>query len=219
MGGGAKTTSWYCRSGRRAERHGFTLIEILVTVAIFSLAVAVLAAGLRAGARAYRGVLTHERGRAATAQIEARLEEDLRHLCIVSEELPSLTESTGGAGEEQLRFTTISPSSRQRAGLGAVWLEVEYALGEDNSGQSGLLRRERAYVAAGVALGEAAPAELLVADATMASFAYLAAGEIVPRWEDPEKLPEAVIVTVQREKAPTLSATIWTAGGLRGADR
>lgn len=195
---------------------GFTLIEILVTVAIFSLAVAVLAAGLRSGARAYRAVLAHQKNRAQDEQALARIREDFRHLCAVSEETPNLTETAESAGGERLHFMALSSLTQQRAGLGAVWREVEYRIGEDSEGATGLLREEQAFVAAALPLGDPVPPQLLVPGASLVEFAYVSSGDVSAQWTDPEGLPAALIITVTRDGAPPLKATVWAPGAMRG---
>lgn len=200
----------------RSGHSGFTLIEILVTVAIFSLAVTVLASGLRSGARAYKGVLAHQKNRAQDEQTLARIREDFRHLCIVSEETPALTETAESAGAERLQFTSLSSLARQRAGMGAVWREIKYGIGEDGDGATGLLREERAFVAAGLPLGDPVPPQLLVPGAAKVEFDYVAGGEISAQWNEPAALPAAVVITVTRENAAPLKATIWGPGAMRG---
>ncbi len=217
MAAGAGNIVAQCDGRARRWQSGFTLIEILVTVAIFSLAVTVLASGLRSGARAYKGVLAHQKNRAQDEQTIARIREDFRHLCAVSEEAPALTETAESAGGERLHFTALSSLTQQRAGLGAVWREVEYRIGEDNEGATGLLREEQAFVAAALPLGEPVPPQLLVPGASSVEFAYMSNGDVSAQWTDPEGLPAALIITVTRDGAPPLKATMWVPGAMRGA--
>ena len=195
---------------------GFTLVEVLVTLSIFSLAVLVLVAGLRQGTRTYTSVLHHQQARAADNVYLEQLRQDVRHIAVVAENKPALTESQVSTGGETLAFTSLVPEERLRAGLGGVWRTITYVVGEDEDGAEGLLRGESNFVADNVSIGEPEPGRLIVPGASSATFEYIDKGATVPTWTEADRLPAAVVVTIEREGAPTLKTTAWLPGAMLG---
>lgn len=198
------------------RRGGFTLIEILVTVTISSLALAVLVAGLRSGARAYQSVLRHQALRAEEDAALSRMREDLRHVCRLSEDVPPLVGKAADGGGKVLRLTAVTPVAHLRAGLGGIWSEIEYRVGADARGEPALVREAIPYVAAGGILGDPGEPAVLLPGVTQVDFEFLTDGTFQESWSDPERPPSAVSVTLTRTEGAPLSLTVWLPGGMGG---
>ncbi len=182
-----------------ASKAGFTLVEMLVTLTIFSLVLGVLVSGLRAGARAYRSVDDHQRQSAELERVQRQLREDLRHLAIVSEEVPAVAESQDGSGGESVVLSVLMPRHRQQMGQIGVWQTVEYAILPETRE---LVRRATANVVGSVA---AEPVEqTLLAAGKGLQFDYLSAEGEQPEWSEQSAVPPAVQVTLDLASGQTV---------------
>ncbi len=201
------------RRGRVGMR-GFTLIEMMVTFALFGLVMSVLVVGLRTGANSWRSVCRHQ---AALAQREwalATLSRDVRGMSRVQKDKPPLKEVLRDAGDEMLTLTTLCGRATQRAGIGSVWCEVTYALQEDqeNSGQR-LVRREQPYVAK-TPLADETRETVLLENVHELRFDYLDAnGNSVPTWDDNTRLPVAIVVTLAPGDSPIIQRCLFAPCG------
>ncbi|MBN2311291.1 MAG: prepilin-type N-terminal cleavage/methylation domain-containing protein [Candidatus Hydrogenedentes bacterium] len=204
--------------GQRNKYRGFTLIEMLVTVTLFVIAMAALVGALRAGIRAYEGVRAHHERQAHVRRAFKALSEDVRHLAVVSEEEAPLAESVESDGIESLTITALASREQHRAGVGFDWNRVTYSLAE-LAGEEGLGLRRTAlpYVGpAAVGRGQEECEEFLLRGVRTLSFDYVAAEGLVPEWQDAERLPGAVVITMELDAGPTITKSIWIPVGALG---
>ena len=192
----------------RAAAPGFTMIEMLVTLTVFSLALSTLVLSLRTGINTYRAIERSQAHEGEAARIRAILSEDLRHLAIVSDEEPFLIEESQETGQELLQFTRLGNRNAQQYRRGAVWSRVQYEVVKGDDGAK-LIRREIPFVAAGPLEG-AESESVLLEGAESVAFDYFDGQQWRPAWEDAERAPLAVKMTVEPEAGPswTFSATV-----------
>ena len=193
-------------SGR--GQHGFTLVELLIALALTGLVSLLLLSATRMAA------LGVDRVSAQTERLEARraLEDLLRRelsAAVASPLLPNVPPLAGGP--ETLEFLSLAEDSG--AGLYRIRLAVENAGGSNAL----VLSRSRSAAVAG------APQRTVLAP-RLASFAiaYFGApdesGEAKwhARWEGARALPQLVRITLDLGDGiarPPLVVRLWTAGG------
>lgn len=188
-------------SRHRAIR-GFTLIEMLVTLTLYSIVMSVLLVGLQSGIRGWRTLARHQAQNAELEKAMERLRTDFRHLYFASEELPALLEAESTVTADALSLTVLGPRLPQRAGRGAVWYRVDYTVRAAGEGAAPALFRRAVPCVTAVPNEAAATEELLLSDARGFSVSYATPDGNRDVWTDPKHLPTGVTVTV-------------TAGGLR----
>ena len=202
-------------SRSRAKSLGFTMIEMLVTLSVFSLALSTLVLSLRTGINTYRVVQRSQAQEDETARIRAILSEDLRHLAIGSEEGPSLVEESEEVGMEILQVIRLGSRHAQQYRRGAVWSRIQYEVAEREGGPA-LLRQDTPFVARTELLGAASESVLLVGAKSVA-FDYFDGQQWHPAWEDLERAPLALKMTVERGNGPSLSFSVAVPIGLLNA--
>ncbi len=164
---------------RRSKRAGFTLLELLVALALLAITGAGLASAMRLGTETYTRARTlgSDNGHAAARAQLRRLIERATPQTLLT---PFPKEFTGTT--DSLDFVTLAPLGFARDAAG---LRVQVALAEgnlmatlqpfDDDGTN--LRQYRATIAEGV---------------TTASFTYFSNGEWVESWTDSANLPDLV---------------------------
>ncbi len=180
---------------------GFTLIEILVTIAVFTAVMAVLVEGLHSGIRAWRAVRDHQVRQAEFNLLAASLTEDARHL-LVSEQ-GSIAEETIEGGGEKLRMLTSVSRKRQQAGIGYVSNEVLFAAETAEDGSKNLVRTVTRRTGKSE-VGAEPLKETLLANIKSVQFDYLGPEGHAAVWEDNQALPQAVLFRIQPPKGPEL---------------
>jgi len=186
---------------------GFTLIEILVTLAIFTAVLAVLVEGLHSGIRAWRSVRLHQVRQAEITLLADKITEDFRHLLAPTDAAP-IAETTLQTGGEKVRIATSIPRKRQRAGIGWVWNEIELATAVDDDGKKIFRRTVQPYAGKSL-VGSEPTEETLLTNIKSAQFDYLGPDGQTPVWESRDTLPLAVIVRIQPETGPELVIPAW----------
>ncbi len=199
----------------RKTAQGFTLIELLVTLTIFALVFSALVAGLRSGTRAWRSVRRHQGRLAEETRAFRVIQEDLKHLAVVSEDIPALVEASEDEGSESLTITSLSPRFRQRAAAGSDWIQVQYTVDTDDAGASHLVRVAQPFVAFSP-MRDAGAQEVLLSGVKGLRFDYGTPDGEVPAWEDPEKLPGSVTITIERDSGTSIAKSVWIPVGALG---
>lgn len=205
-----------------AGRSGFTLIELLVTITIFGVAMAALVGGLRGGIKAYEGVKRHHKDEAYIRRVSRILTEDIRHLYAVSEDEPALLEEVRADGGESLTITSLRPARLLRAELPFDLQRVTYYAGTASDGKSTALWRSTTPfagdtpVSAAGSTGATTEQEILLKGVRDVRFEYVTPAGNVDEWEDKEKLPGTVVVTLSLDGGRTVKVSAWTPLGALG---
>jgi type II secretion system protein J len=191
------------------KEHGFTLIEMLVTLTMFSVAVVALVAGLRSGTKAYQSVRRHQAREAELRHAFGVMGNDIRHLCRVAEDIPTLVKQSAQNGEEILTITALSPRNRQRAGIDFDWNKVDYFVDSDEK-QGGFMRLCYPQIGnAGVRFQSAPEPELLLPGVREITFQFGTENGLVDAWEEAEKAPTSVNVAMSFEDGRTVTKSMW----------
>ena len=190
---------------------GFTLIEILVTLAIFTAVLAVLVEGLHSGIRAWRSVRLHQVRQAELNVVAEKLTEDFRHLLATSDAAP-IAETALETGGEKIRITTSISRKRQRAGIGWVWNEIELSTAVDDDGKKIFRRTVQPHAGTSV-VGTEPVEETLLTNIKSAQFDYVGPDGQTPVWESRDTLPLAVLVRIQPETGPEFVIPAWIPAG------
>jgi prepilin-type N-terminal cleavage/methylation domain-containing protein len=207
---GRQAFSQNCRAQKMGTGLGFTLIEILVTLAIFTAVLGVLVDGLYSGIRAWRSVRSHQVRQAEFDVAAATVSEDLRHVRVG--EGGAIGETSIEGGGEKLRVTTSVGRRRQRAGMGWVWNEVEYSTAKDEEGKTILLRKVQRY-AGKSAVGTEPVEETLLTKIKSVQFDYIGPEGQVTVWESKDSLPLAVLFRIQPETGAEVAIPAWVPAG------
>lgn len=187
---------------RRTQR-GFTLIEMLVALTLYALALAALIGGLRSGTRAWSTIRDHQRDEAAVARAVDALRTDIRHLAIVDDETPALVEETLDSGGDGLTLTRLVGRDRPWSG---VWERITYRVEDSDERGPGLTRTVRPAVSAPLELpGEQFP---LLHSVREMQVSYVSDAETVTEWENAESLPSRIDIRLVREGAPDVDISI-----------
>jgi prepilin-type N-terminal cleavage/methylation domain-containing protein len=202
-----------------AARGGFTLIEVLVTLCIFSLALGVLVAALRSGAGAWRQVRTHQRAQAEEARALDLLREDCRALFVHSDEFRPVAEVEvpGPRGGHALHLTTINPATNLRVGRGAVWHEVTYTIAEDAASGEPVLQRTEVRHVTRQPVSEPVVQQLVLRDVEELEVDFVGGGEVVPEWNETDTLPAIVHLALKRNRHPDLRLSVPVPAGVAHA--
>jgi len=190
-------------SARARTPHGFTLVELLIALALAGLVALLLLSATRMASLGVNRVSTQAERLEARRNLEDLLRRELS-AAIASPLLPNAPPLVGGP--EKLEFLSLAEDSG--AGLYRVSLAVE-------SGALVLSRRRN-----GVA-GDSAPEQTLLAP-FLASFAIAYFGAPAPsaeprwqaRWEGSRSLPTLVRITLDTGDGivrPPLVVRLWTA--------
>lgn len=209
----------YRFEGKHVKRNvGFTLVEVLVTLTIFALAVTTLIAGLRSGIAAWQGVRRHQEADALLLRAERTLREDFRAMARTVKEQPALTEAVADTGGETITFTAIPSLAVQRAQQGSVWTTITYGVERSEDYDTlGLVRSEVPYVGSTPMETELRKGAIL-ANVESVRFSYYAQGEPSAEWDNGDALPQAVEVKIERKNAPALTWIFWVPVGALETD-
>lgn len=215
----ARFGAFGCGSGTAGPdprpRGGFTLVEMLVTLAIFSLALSSLVVGLQSGIRAWRTVQTHQSREAAETQALERMRRDFRRLAVVSQEEPALRETREGSALRVVEITALGSRRQQRAGEGAVWSKVSYALEKGEEDLLRLVRTEVPYVAGKPMMGVRSE-ETLVEGLIGWRLQYSGPDGRTESWESEKALPRSVEITLEPPGRRCIRASVWVPCGAWG---
>jgi prepilin-type N-terminal cleavage/methylation domain-containing protein len=190
------------------DRGGFTLIEVLVTLVIFSIAMSALLASLYGGARAWRSVKQRQDNDSNIQSALSRIEADIRHAFPAAKDVPPLVEESGVPGGEALHLTSLLPAQSHRMGGGSVWSEVSYNVEQSATGGSMVLVRSSINHIATARMSDA-PVQLVLLDGVSTIyFDYLQHGDFVLEWSSDDQLPPAVRITISMISGKTISRTM-----------
>lgn len=182
----------------RARRRGFTLIEVVVAVAIFSVVAALAWGGLDRIARAKQVIDERSRHFTALQQALGQLERDLRQAAprpvrdASGTELPALL--GGGPGIELSRFVGAGGWERQAPALERIGWRCE----------DGRLQRLR-WVVLDRTAGTQVEVEDRVEGVAQCRWRFLSGGVALEHWpmagdaESPERLPAGVELSFELE--------------------
>lgn len=194
------------------------MIELLITVVLFSLVMTSLMVGLHTGVSSWKRVRAHQEFMAETERAFEIIGADLRHIARIDEDRPALGESESLSGATDLEFTALVPNTYHAQGRGAVWAEVTYSLVEDEEvvhENSFNLKRTWVPQIANSELDGALVEETLLRQLSSIEFSYLGDEGVVPEWENPEQLPRAVLVNIGFQSGKTMERMISLPLGIR----
>ncbi len=181
------------------------MIEMLVTLTMFALALSALVAGLRSGAATWRTVKRHGEESALLERAQAIVRDDLAHLKRGQDDEPAFAEEGSGTPRESLSFGRLATRSGQQFGARREWSRIVYLLLENESGQQAdLVRKETPCVAKGALRGAEGETVLLPGVKSL-RIDYWNGEEFVLAWDDAEKLPVQVQLTLERERGASLT--------------
>lgn len=188
------------------RRNGFTLIEMLVTLTIFSALMGVLVVGLRTGLQTWERVRVHQERSAAEQAVFALLRSDIEHIAKVSESLQPVVESEGNGTSEVLMLTSLPSRGNMERGLLSSWCEIDYKIVPSQEGDSSVLQREmRPYASEGNPIIGAEEVRTVLEDVDEVTFDYTSKGEEVATWSL-DTPPSTIRVSIRRSGRPSLSA-------------
>lgn len=198
---------------------GFTMVELLLTLTLFAMAMSALVVGLRSGVNGWRTVRIHQTRKASIDRAFKIFGNDFRYLAIVSEEEPLLTETALDEHHEELSFTTLGLRRLQKVGRGAVWARIEYRVrASDDTDSLDFVRVSTPYVAS-LPMGGDPHEERLLQGVKAISFDYYLNDSTQPTWEDTERLPGGVNITIELDSGGKASKTVWIPCGALGVTR
>lgn len=192
-------------------KKGFTLIEMLVTIAIFAAVFSVLTEGLYSGIRAWRSVRHHQVREAQLRILSEKVGSDFRHI-VAMPEAPAIIETSQHSGGEKITIVACVPRQRQRAGLGWVWNRIEYAVSA-GQGEGMVLRRTVQAYAGARPVGRKPEEETVLDGVKSVQFDYLGPDGESAAWTSNDSLPLAVFVTVRPETGGEFTIPAWVPGG------
>lgn len=182
-----------------ARKRGFTLVEMLVSVTIFSLGMTALVVALRVGIGAWQQTKAAQSREAQLERAIAILRQDVRQAFRASEDTPALSEGNGPDGSETLTLTTrLTPKPGYPPPAG-IWAEVTYSIQEVDR-ETVLVRNVRPHV--GPAPQTAAMyEEKLLPGARAIQYSYVTPQGTLPKWEQKAAWPLALRVQVKLDSA------------------
>lgn len=197
-------------------RRGFTLIEMLITLSLFAMVVSALLVGLHSAVRAWRSVRTSQTREAGIAKALDLIGADIRHVAVLSEEMPALAETSIDQDSEELTVTRVGARCFQRAGAGEVWCQVTYRVRKnEDTGAHDLVRLVIPGIST-VGMDEHERQELLLKDVESIRFDYFGSEGILPKWEDRSSLPSGIRVTIEPTFGKSIAKAVWLpCGALR----
>ena len=194
------------RPDARAAR-GFTLVEVLVSLTILSMVLALLFTGLRMGGRSLQAVEL----RTAESEQMFQAQHLLRDLL---EQIQPYMESDA-AGRKQLVFagdqrslSFVAPATRNLGWAGLMHYRLELRPAQDPSGSSVLAM---AYWPSGVATPDAAQEVVLMPVTAASRFTYYGRDESGrtgwhSQWRHRQALPEGISLSHEPDPAPDAAA-------------
>lgn len=198
---------------KRAHSDGFTLVEVLVTLAIFALAVTTLIAGLRSGIGAWQGVRRHQDADASLLRAERILREDVRAIARTVKEQPAIAETAADMGGETITFSVMPAGAVQRANNHCVWAAIRYGVERSEEGDDlELVRTEAPYVSE-LAMEMEPLKEPILSGVESVHFSYYSQGELKAEWDAGDALPQVIEIKIERRHAPALTWTFWVPVG------
>lgn len=191
----------------RDRRSAFTFIEVMITVSLFGLLMAVLMGGLFSTTRAWRGADGRlVRGAALHAAIEA-WRRDMEHPRFEPKAQEQVFQSGADAKGRPSIGIWAAGSDRRGDPPGAL-AEVHWEIKETDKGLN-WIRRVQSYVA-GKAVGDPRE-EIMLEGVGKVTYQYLSEGKWKDKWEE-KKTPDAV--QAQVEMAGTPLTRQWAAAEL-----
>lgn len=205
-------SSW----AKKRRQSGFTLIEMLVTLTLFSLVLTSLVTGLHAGATTWERMQDRQHRAATVDWAYKAMALDIGHLASTIEGEPFLVESKGESGTETLSIATLSPRTQQRTGVGAVWSRVVYEVRKSDDGKSNsLVRVYRPFVSQAPLVG-ADSEEVLLEGVDEITFSYFDGRKLKPDWEEEGRFPVAIEVRIVLESGKVISQFLTSPLGMMG---
>lgn len=175
---------------------GFTLVEMLVTMVAFSLALSSLVYAFRAGAKTYQTISSHQVSEAAYNRVETLLTEDLRGVTALEKDKANLLAQREADGRSRLMFHSLEGYRHLRVAPRCVCRTVEYAMDYDEeSGRKVFVRRTSSRLPV-PAQQEEPEEEILLQEVKDVRFLFLHEREWEEGWEDAKKLPASVGVEI-----------------------
>lgn len=187
------------------------MIEILVTLAIFTAVLGVLVEGLHSGIRAWRSVRLHQVRQAELNVVAERITEDFRHVVCAPDTMP-IDETTLQSGGEKVRIITSVSRKRQRAGTGWVWNVIEFDTALDESGTRIFRRTVEARAGTSV-VGSKPAVETLLSNVKSVQFDYVGSEGATPVWESRDSLPASVLIRITPETGSEIVIPAWVPAG------
>jgi type II secretion system protein J len=193
----------------KKENNGFTLIEMLVTMTGFSIALSALVMGLASGAKTWDTVNNAQRRQTEIEDALRSMAEDIDGASIFSKDIPGMKLTNADSGDGQvLTFTSFGDRRRQKEGRGCVWKQVQYKVGntdlanETQTNAQQLIRVSLPFVTS-ESFDMKPIEEPLINNVKKVGFTVLQSGEESKEWTEETKLPDAVIVRIQLDSGPT----------------
>jgi len=173
--------------GRSRCQAGFTLIEVVVALAIFGLVMAALAGGLGFSLKASRAGERRTDDMLAVARLDGLLRHDLERALRLHTASGIAAPLDFAGGTKSLQFTVAAPSYPTAAGL----YQVRFAVLASAEGEM-LSYRRRAAAGTPVPADADERPRALIEGAVRMSFAYFDGNAWRGSWRDAKSLPRLV---------------------------
>lgn len=192
---------------QNSNRRGFTLVELLVTMTVFSALMSVLVVGLRTGASTWERVRNHQRATAEEQRALNQLQTDIRHIVFLDEETAPVVDAESENGSDTVQFTVLASRELRERGTPMTWARVTYHLEEGvEEGHLALVRTFEPFVGISAVSG-LENTKTLLDDVHDFHMDYLNGEEQVPTWEPTDRVPPAVRVSLTTSRGRTLQMT------------
>ena len=175
-------------ASRSRRQAGFTLLEVVVALAIFGLVMAALAGGLGFSLKASRAGERRTDDTLAIARLDGLLRHDLERALRLRTASGSHAPLDFAGSSESLEFTVAAPSYPTAAGL----YQVRFAVLSSAGGETLSYRRRAAADTPVPAGADERPRALIESSAARISFAYFDGQAWRATWLDAEALPRLV---------------------------
>jgi len=205
--GNSTMTRWFL-GGIHPCRKGFTLVEMLLVIMLFGMTLSVLVVGLRSGVQAWKTVKTHQEAQAPLERALNIMRDDFLNLLAPSEDRVAFKEEMTENGLETIHLSRCGGRLEQRAGVGCPWLSVNYEVrNSEDTDEPELVRITIPYAGA-KPFDEEENVEVMLPGIKEVTYSYLTrGGQPADSWSDTQSVPQAVVVTIERDKGGTIQET------------
>lgn len=199
----------------RRKQCGFTLVELLITMVLFSVVMTSLVVGLNSGISSWKRVRDHQQTMAVTQHALDIISQDLRHMAKVSDEEPALVVTQSNSKGTSLHFSALVPHTYHFQARGAVWANVEYAVVDSEDGKNKKLQRTWTPYIADSTLQGSEEKLSIISDVESVQFRFLSQDGLQPDWNQDDTLPMGVMISIKTNKWRTIEQLVTVPLGIQ----